>query len=96
MLSLSALLSPTKLTAAIDEFKQLIIAADAKRASALLLELCVDYPLLAGIVTLLRQGSINEALLNVGLFDHDLASELRNHMTVLAQVGTELNSGGTP
>lgn len=84
-------LIPTKVTASIEQFKQLVIDAEAVRASQLLIDLCVEFPLLAGIVTLLKQGSIDEALNNVGMFNYDLANELRTHMQVLAEISIELN-----
>lgn len=85
-------LLPPAITNSINDFKQLVIAADAQRASGLLIELCEEFPVLAGTVTLLQQGSIDQALNNVGLFNRELAAELRLHMNVLHQISRELQT----
>lgn len=74
----------------IDELKALVIQADAERASRVLLDLCAAYPVLAGILTLVRQGSIDQAVGNVGMFDADLANTLRAHRSTLLQISQEL------
>lgn len=80
----------------ITELRNLIHEADARRASQLLIDLCDEYPLLAGILTLVRQGSMDQAINNVALFNAELALELRGHIDVLHQIRAELNKQPAP
>jgi hypothetical protein len=74
----------------IDELRMLIHRADADRASRLLLELCEQFPLLAGVVALLRQGSIDQAVDAIAMFDSDLGDELREQTDVLREIHKRL------
>lgn len=79
------------ISARIDELKALVHQANAVKASQLLIDLCDEFPMLAGILTLIRQGSLDDALTNVAMFDPALAKELRGHWTTLVTIQHELN-----
>lgn len=68
----------------LDEHREDILhflkTAQTERGAALLHGICKQLPAVAGVVTMLMQGTPEQAISNISLYDESLAAELRKNI----------------